>query len=277
LLILCILIGAGLSCFYFEFLLLFIIYFSIGGIALCAVYFSKSFSFLIPQYRIVNKDSNTNTQGWKIAGIVLSILTCLIGIILILLSIFKQIRSRAWRNKYEEALFSSENYVDDGDQLTIENITNNREEVQTRETASSPLPDPDSSNDLIYCPTCNRLQPNNHQCIFSAPDQPISNQPVSNPSERVSIAIQTEDNTVQQITSHTIIERPKKRSTTTETQTNELAYPTPNTTEDIIYKRVPIPTTTVTVQQPTKVVIVRVPNKAGQLILQPKATATNGK
>jgi hypothetical protein len=269
LLILCILIGAGLSCFYFEFLL---IYFSIGGIALCAVYFSKSFSFLIFKYRIVNKDTNTSTQGWKIAGIVLGILTILIGIILILLSIFKQIRNRAWRNKYEEGLFSYENYVDDVDQLNIENNTNNREEVQTRETASSPLPDPDSSNDLIYCPNCNRLQPNDHQCVFSTPNQPISNQP-----ERVSMAIQTEENTVQPTTSHTIIDRSKKRSTTTETQTNELANSVSNITEDIIYKRVPIPTTAVTVQQPTKVVIVRVPNTAGELILQPKATTTNGK
>ena len=78
-----------------------------------------------------------------------------------------------------------------------------------------------------------------------------------------SVAIQTKGNPPAK--AHTIIDRSKKPSTTIETQTNVNADPT----DTIFFRRVPVPTAKVVVQQPpTKVMIVRVPNTAGELILQ---------
>ena len=67
-----------------------------------------------------------------------------------------------------------------------------------------------------------------------------------------------------------------KYSNTTETQTDVTANPRSNITESVILRRVPIPTAKVVVQQPTtKVMIVKVPNKAGELVIQPKTDSDN--
>ena len=75
---------------------------------------------------------------------------------------------------------------------------------------------------------------------------------------------------------HTVIDRSLKYSNTTETQTDVTANPRSNITESIILRRVPVPTAKVVVQQPTtKVMIVKVPNVAGQLVIQPKLESTD--
>jgi hypothetical protein len=102
---------------------------------------------------------------------------------------------------------------------------------------------------------------------FSTPLQPTTHD---------SIAIQTEENSKKKKKNepHTIIDRSLKLSTTMETQTDISA----NVKDSIILRRVPIPTAKVIVQQPTtKVMIVRVPNVAGQLIIQPKGMPTDVK
>jgi hypothetical protein len=132
--------------------------------------------------------------------------TCLVGVILILLTIFKQSRNRPWRyKKKEEELVKTEDYyIDDYDdhddhmninaddqiqdniiisrdnQEDINNvsptaITRSPFENQTREIATSPLPDTSNApshfktlnNDLIFCPGCNRSHPSAHQCMYA--------------------------------------------------------------------------------------------------------------
>jgi hypothetical protein len=160
----------------------------------------------------------------------------------------------------------------------------------TRETASSPIPDPDiaplqvktMTSEMIFCPGCNRTHPSAHQCMystripngFSIPFRPILSAP-----QQDSIAIQTEEEEMKKKKRrgpHTVIDRSIKYSNTTETQTDVSANPRSNITESIILRRVPIPTAKVVVQQPTtKVMIVKVPNVAGQLVIQPKSATTD--
>ncbi|CAF5133488.1 unnamed protein product, partial [Rotaria magnacalcarata] len=247
-------------------------------------------------------------------GIALGILTCIIGIILILITIFKQGRNRPWRYKKQENTFYTEDFYADPDDLSKTNIedlddksTRNNTPVhrdspterkntsvspvihissgrKTRETASSPIQDPSvaplelktNNNDLIFCPGCNRLHPSSHQCMYATR---IANgfstqfRTISNPPSKGSIAIQTEDEgrKIKKAVPHAVIDRTLKYSNTTETQTDVTANPRSNITESIILRRVPIPTAKVIVQQPTtKVMIVKVPNTAGQLVIQPK-------
>jgi len=262
-------------------------------------------------------------------GIVLSIVTLIIGIILILLTIFKQSRNRPWRYKKKEELYNMNDYygdMDDDNQTTIENYDDNQtpianfddDQIQNRtilyqgsanerknvsqstiinlsddgkkrEIATSPLPDPlvppsnlkTIGDDIIFCPGCNRLHPSAHQCMYSthiANSFATQFRSTSQAPNQDSIAIQTEGNEKKKKSTgaHTVIDRSLKYSNTTETQTNVTANPRSNITESIILRRVPIPTAKVVVQQPTtKVMIVKVPNVAGQLVIQPKQESTN--
>lgn len=236
----------------------------------------------------------------------------IIGIILILLTIFKQTRNRPWRYKKEEELNPTNEYygdLDDDDQTNIENFDDDTQILQgsidgkrtlssnalihsfvdgkTREIATSPIQDLSSAqtdfktltSDMIFCPGCNRSHPSTHQCMYSTrvangfatPFRP------KQAAQQDSIAIQTDDDGQKQkkIETHTVIDRSLKHSHTTETQTNVTANPRSNITESIILRRVPIPTAKVVVQQPTtKVMIVKVPNVAGQLVIQPKPEST---
>lgn len=258
----------------------------------------------------------------------MGIVTFIIGVILILLTIFKQTRNRPWKYKkqktienYGEGLPDSEKNDDDNDDfdkdtIDSEDLDDDQESDQffmrenspeksqkvsyanpsssavvtgkKRETASSPLPGPlfdplktSVNNEMIFCPGCNRTHPASHQCMYSTR---VANgfgnvvRQTGPPPAKDSIAIQTEDEEKKKKKKepHTVIDRSLKYSYTTETQTDVTAKPGPNITESIILRRVPIPTAKVVVQQPTtKVMIVKVPNTAGQLVIQPKATSTD--
>jgi hypothetical protein len=248
--------------------------------------------------------------------------TLIIGIILILLTIFKQARNRPWKYKKKETLVNNDYYGDfdndDDDQMNIQNFDDNptrksvviirqnsmeeRKSVSqspiihsaydegTREIATSPLPNLSAAptqfktltSDLIFCPGCNRSHPSAHQCMYStrlANGFATQIRPVAHAPHKDSIAIQTDDDGQKKKKNkgpHTLIDRSLKYSNTTETQTTVTANPKSNITESVILKRVPIPTAKVVVQQPTtKVMIVKVPNVAGQLVIQPK-TEPNG-
>ena len=240
--------------------------------------------------------------------------TTIIGVILILLTIFKQARNRPWRyKKKQEEVFNINNFDDDSDDDNRTNVEDldddqilhgsvvhpdslaDRKSVsqsvvhspgdgKTRETASSPIADPSIeplnlktiTSEIIFCPGCNRSHPSTHQCMYSTriangfatPFRPIVHAP-----QQDSIAIQTEDDGKKKkiIGPRTVIDRSIKYSNTMETQTDVSANPRSNITESIILRRVPIPTAKVVVQQPTtKVMIVKVPNVAGQLVIQSK-------
>lgn len=248
----------------------------------------------------------------------------IIGIILILLTIFKQTRNRPWKYKKQAVI---DNYGDgfpdpdkddddhgkdptdsddsddddnESDQFFMRdnsaekpnrnvshaNASNSATTDRKRETASSPMPGPlfdplknAVNNDMMFCPGCNRTHPISHQCMYStrvANGFANTNRATGPPPAQDSIAIQTEDEVIKKKKKkepHTVIDRSLKYSYTTQTQTDVTAKPGPNITESIILRRVPIPTAKVVVQQPTtKVMIVKVPNTAGQLIIQPKAT-----
>lgn len=262
----------------------------------------SNYDFLFFKFKINrNLDADTDTQGWKIAGIAMGAIVVIIGIILVLLTIFKQARNRPWRYKKEENLDITDEYYGDvnidDDQTHIEDFDDDTRiitppsnkirspiEGNTRETASSPMQDPLAppsdlktlTSDIIFCPGCNRSHPSSHQCMYSTR---VANgfatpfQPKQVP-QHDSIAIQTdEDGKIQKkLGTHTVIDRTLKYSNTTQTQTDVSANPRSNITESIILRRVPIPTAKVVVQQPTtKVMIVKVPNVAGQLVIQPKS------
>ncbi|UJR30231.1 hypothetical protein I4U23_017769 [Adineta vaga] len=119
-------------CTVFLFILLVIcVLIGAGGIALCIVYF--------------NTDSSTT--GFKIGGIVLGVVTCIVGIILIILTIFKQTHKRPWKQKKEKNFFYAQDYrknpekdgqknienlMDSGSQMYIGNNDNNPNRNNTR-------------------------------------------------------------------------------------------------------------------------------------------------
>lgn len=294
----------GIICLYIFLILAVLI--GAGGIAVCSIYMADE-----------------DTQAWKIAGIAMGAATSVIGIILVLLTIFKQTRNRPWRYKKKEITY--EDYYNDMDsdddddnenRTEIETFYDNRtrtstflrqsstddrknvsqsahinspEVGKTRETASSPIQDPSvaplnlktTSNEMIFCPGCNREHPTSHQCMYSTR---VANGFSTQFGSKVilpaqdTIAIQTEDDAKggRLIKSRTLIDRSLKYSNTTETQTDVSANPRSNITESIILRRVPIPTAKVVVQQPTtKVMIVKVPSVAGQLVIQPKSGSTD--
>ena len=262
--------------------------------------------------------ASADTQGWKIAGIAMGAVTCLVGIILILLTIFKQTRNRPWKYKKKELAAKEDvDFIDDeevenqdeGDAEEKDSSDDSSDDEipigkgksnpayqagagsaviteRKRETASSPFSAPifeplhqlSLNNNMIFCPGCNRMHPSSHQCMYSTR---IANGFASTvrtagpPAVQDSIAVQTDDDGTKKKKSkepHTVIDRTLKYSNTTETQTDVSAKPGSNVTESIILRRVPIPTAKVVVQQPTtKVMIVKVPNTAGQLVLQQRS------
>lgn len=287
-----------------------------GGIGVCAYYISMFFSDLIPIISLdFNLDTNTDSQGWKIAGIAMGAVTSIIGLILILLTIFKQARNRPWRYKKQEKTYDFYGDMNDDDddddedaQTMVENFDDNRmgsgtlqagspeygKDVglspglqsppygKSREIALSPMPDPTGQysqtipDQIIFCPGCNRSHPSSHQCMYStrlANGFSTAFRPAVHVPHHDTIAIQTEDDTKKPKipVTHTTIDRTIKYAHTTETQTDVSANPRSNITESIILRRVPIPTAKVVVQQPTtKVMIVKVPNVAGKLVIQPR-------
>jgi hypothetical protein len=264
-----------------------IIYFCIGGIGLCAYYYSKLFySSKIKSHNRI-KDADSSTTSWKICGIALGAATCIIGVILIILTRWKQTHDRPWRYETKDVIVSTESYTKTIDPRKIDNLNDDelhdyldklkdeKEEEPTRETASSPIPNPFYSplktfhDDLIFCPGCNRLHLPTHQCMYSTRLPNSYSTPLPSKAS-------TDENFKNK--SHAAIDRSMKISTTNETQTAKPTSPKPNVTESVILRRVPIPTTKVVVQQPTtKVMIVRVPNVPGELVIQPKATSTDEK
>ena len=266
-------------------------------------------------------DYSADSQGWKIAGIAMGAVTCIVGIILILLTIFKQTRNRPWKYKKKEILatedvdFIGDDDDDDDDEDDDGKSSSDDSEddekadepsrdsakgksnpaylaaaagnsvatERKRETASSPLAAPifqplhhTLNNEMMFCPGCNRMHPTSHQCMYSTrvANGFATNVRTTGPAPvQDSIAIQTDDDgktkKKKKNEPHTVIDRTLKYSNTTETQTDVTAKPGSNVTESIILRRVPIPTAKVVVQQPTtKVMIVKVPNTAGQLVLQ---------
>lgn len=263
---------------------------------------------------------STDTQGWKIAGIAMGAVTCIVGIILILLTIFKQTRNRPWQYKKKELLATEDvdfigdedNDDDEDDDGKSSSDDSEDDEVpdepsrdsakgksnpaylagagnsvaseRKRETASSPFSAPifqplhhqTLNNEMMFCPGCNRMHPTSHQCMYSTrvANGFATNVRTAGPARvQDSIAIQTDDDgktkKKHKNEPHTLIDRTLKYSNTIETQTDVTAKPGSNVTESIILRRVPIPTAKVVVQQPTtKVMIVKVPNTAGQLVLQ---------
>lgn len=213
-----------------------------------------------------------------------------------MITICKQARYRRWR--YKREIYVSNDY----DHLTSPNPEERKQVSDSppalppaapkfRETASSPVASTavrsaslkPIDNDLIFCPGCNRLHPSAHQCMYSthiANSMAIQSRSSAPQAPKDSIAIQTDDNDFKKKKSgpHTVIDRSLKYSNTTETQTDVTANPRSNITESIILRRVPIPTAKVVVQQPTtKVMIVKVPNTAGQLVIQPKTQPVDEK
>ena len=161
--------------------------------------------------------------------------------------------------------------------------------AKTHEIAISPMPEPSpepkqtktDDGEMIFCPGCNRTHPSAHQCMYSthiANSFATRHRPPVHLRPQDSIAIQTEEDEDKTKKSgpHTVIDRTFKYSQTTETQTDVSANPRSNITESIILRRVPVPTAKVVVQQPTtKVMIVKVPNVAGQLVIQSKSGSTD--
>ena len=161
------------------------------------------------------------------------------------------------------------NLDDDELDAYLEKIKDEKDEELTRETASSPIPNAAYSplrtfrDDLIFCPGCNRLHLPEHQCMYSTR---IPNSLATKSPEPEKDSYKHE--------SHTVIDRSIKQALSNETQTKS-TNTKPKITDTVVVRRVPIPTTKVIVQQPTtKVMIVRVPNVAGQLVIQPKATTS---
>jgi len=243
----------------------------------------------------LNIDDSSGTQGWKIAGIAIGAVTSLIGVILILLTICKQARNRPWRYRKEGELFNSDYGDMDTEGFDDSSTADGKRDFSAsdgnrREIALSPIPAPllepldlkNIDNDMIFCPGCNRSHPSSHQCMYSTRTANGFVVPFRSKTEGAlhqdSIAIQTEsdEKKSKKIKAHTVIDRTLKFSNTTETQTDVSANPRSNITESIILRRVPVPTAKVVVQQPTtKVMIVKVPNVAGQLVIQPKPGSTD--
>ena len=197
---------------------------------------------------MIRIDSTENTQNWKICGIVLGVATCIITVILLILTIMKQTRNRPWRYQVKDVLLHPENYfTEDSDQDSSDDDDND----QTLDTSA-----PKSSigllktvhNDLVYCLGCNRLHPSNEAC--GKPMRARSSLP---PLKKKSVIMF--DPTINYILSN-------------ETRMNGSGKPG----ENLVLKRTPAPSTKVIAQQPppTKIMIVRVPKVPGELVIQPK-------
>ncbi len=128
--VLCVLIGAGLFNVYYP-LIHSLLFFHLVGIILCIVYFSKFlFCIRIVKKTILNTDTSSNSQGWKIGGIILGAITCIIGIILIIITILKQNDKRPWRYKKGKNNFYANFYSKNDEKDNRLNIENFDDRVQ---------------------------------------------------------------------------------------------------------------------------------------------------
>jgi hypothetical protein len=125
-------------------------------------------------------------------------------------------------------------------------------------------------HDQVYCLNCNRLHPTTQECIDvkRVPNRlPPLNRSMSYQTQPDSNAIQTKDKSLKKKKSNKIIDRSIESSLTNKARTDVLE----NTKDNIILRRATIPSAKAVVKQPnTKFMIVRVPNVAGELVIQPK-------
>ena len=187
---------------------------------------------------MIRIDSAENTQNWKIGGIILGVATCIITVILLVLTIIKQTRNRPWRYQVKDVLLHPENYFtedseeddDDTSDISVKSISN--PSIGLLKTVH---------NDLVYCLGCNHLHSSNEEC--PKPKRASSSLPPlkhSKTKKSVTIADQT-----------------MNYSLTNESQVNKLG----NSGENLVLKRTPTS---------TKIMIVRVPKVPGELFIQPK-------
>jgi len=201
-------------------------------------------------------------------------------------TIFKQIRNRPWRYQVKDILLHPENYfTDDSEESSSEVFDDDdyksRDDIidhssQTIDTTSSSVPNASYGllktvhNDLVYCLVCNHLHPTTEQC--KTPRRKSRNLPPlqrtkSYHDQQNSNTIQKEDKSLKKNKSHTVIDRSVKYALSNETQTDVLG----NKTDNLILRRLPVLAANALVQQSTtKIMIVRVPKVAGELVIQPK-------
>ncbi|CAF0855952.1 unnamed protein product [Adineta steineri] len=285
-----------------------------GGIALCIIYFNSS----------------TGSQGWKIGGIILGAVICIIAIILIIVTLWKLKHKRPWRQKKEKNFFYSSDSRKNGgkdNQLNIENLdNNNNSEMYAKNVDNKPirnnnysvqnnnygtqsnlntyqtssinetnisqpvmysLTDIDLRESVLDSRTPSVIQPPQSTTRTSYPKQ---NQPILQTPRQDLISFPNNDDNDDEKAKRnrntfTAYDRPVTHSQAQKTQSEIVTNSKPNITETVVVRRVPIPTTKVITAQPlikvvskqpsTKVMIIKVPNVAGQLVMQPKIESTN--
>lgn len=191
-----------------------------------------------------------------------------------IVAIYKQSRNKPWKHQIKDILLHPENYfsdeTEDSNSDDIQSQDNSSEQNnQTVDTSLSSEPTgllKTVHNDLVYCLGCNHLHPTSYECIKpknSTRNLPPLKRSSSLHTQRDSKSIKKKDKN-----SKTTIDRSVKYSLSNETQIDQSG----NTTDNLILQRIPpISTTKVTTQQPTtKIMIVRVPKVAGELVIQPK-------
>ncbi|CAF1395961.1 unnamed protein product [Adineta ricciae] len=150
--------------------------------------------------------------------------------------------------------------------------TGNVYPVQNRTTMRATQPD------LITFPAQSQLLvPAARQELVTV-NQPIQR---TNPTYRQDLISFTDDDerALRNRGTFTSFDRPIASTALRSSQSDITPAVKPNLTESVVVRRVPIPTTKVITQQPqqpaTKVVIVKVPNVAGQLVMKSKTDQTD--
>lgn len=212
---------------------------------------------------MIRIDSAENTQNWKIGGIVLGVATCIITIILFVLTIIKQTRNRPWRYQVKDVLLNPENYFSEesGDDVSDDSDKDEDPNDQTLDTTVTSIPNPSMGllktvhDDLVYCLGCNHLHPSNEPC--PKPKRAPSSLP---PLKHSKGLLKTKK-------SVTIADEIVNYSLSNEIHVNDSG----NSGENLVFKRTPA-SLKVTSQSssPTKIMIVRVPKVPGELVIQPK-------
>lgn len=206
---------------------------------------------------MIRIDSAENTQNWKIGGIVLGIATCIITVILLVLTVIKQTRNRPWRYQVKDVLLHPNNYFSEDTDDDSET-----DDDDTSETSVTSIPYPSMGllktvhNDLVYCLGCNHLHPSNEECPKSK--RALSALP---PLKNSKGLLKTKK-------SVTIADQTVHYSLSNESRVNALG----NSGENLVLKRTPTSTkmTSQSSSPPTKIMIVRVPKVPGELVIQPK-------
>lgn len=225
-------------------------------------------------------DSEENTQNWKIGGIILGAVTCIVSVVLMIVTIYKQSRNKPWRHQVHDILLHPENYFsDDSGESTSDSGTDSDDEskddsseenTQTNDTTITSIPNTSNSllktvqNDLVYCLGCNHLHATTDECI-KRKEKPKKLPPLKRTK---SLHTQRGSNMNKKKDKfNTITENSIKYSLSNETQLDELG----NKSDNLILKPLTNSTAKFISQQPaTKIMIVRVPKVAGELVIQPK-------